>query len=1201
MKINLKYLFSAALSIAVTVNAVSVSALPVFSFGVDSAEEEVLPIQESVESATLSSSQDIYSFAPEFEFTVERAYDSESNPEPSDKPEVSLLAGMTPFEGNGTQNNPYLIGTKTDLNNFRICVASTYEGNDHYRYAYYQLTDNIDYGADEWVPVGSAETPFSGVFNGNGYTVSNFKITRAESSNNKFYLGFFGFIKNGSVTELNLSDINIDVNEFITINDENHQINNISEGNNVYVHVGILAGCIDSTGNVRNFIENCNISDSSVSISGNFRIYGGGLAGFIDSSEGSEVTISGCSAEARLNYIVNDTSRQIDEELKDELNRSRIRSGGLIGYIGISGLVNNSNNTVDYVPTKVNIENCSTRADNITTFYDINADSRNNTHSGGLIGSVGMEYKGTLNVSESYSSNMVYSYGDSDVYTGAFIGYTTSTDSAVIINDSFSNARVYAQCKAGESYTSGFVAIDIVNPGNPGTYSYADCYSASDIIIDVKDNEKDSVSATFLAFNNGGHTLTNCYSVDGLVHSYGSAILGTYVETVVSKEDAVMLNTFNFDESIWKVSSGSYTYPTLINTEYKTATYAIYEFVSKKSPVLIQSDLSFGSSFVLPDSTPESLYIFSHWSVSPSGVAVGQTDTVTGSYILFPNFSNDYVSFEISFSANGQVFEKNEQKYNSTVVFPTPEEKPSDSLFSYEFSHWSLSENGPELTDDEIIVKGECTYYAVYFQTPNNGWDGSSYASFTKGNGTKDAPYEITDGFQLYYLSKMVNEGVSGYADAYYTITRSIDLSGNEWTPIGTAENPFSGNLNGNGYSIFNFKFHNPSTRYVGLFGYLDSAVISKLEINGVSYEFETNSFVSSTENSIFIGGLAGYVCSSTIGGSSSIKECAVTGTTLNINEVAESANSAVYAGAIAGCVYDYPGYVYIENCFSNASMRIGGYDYTTPNTNIVYCGGIVGNFVSQSSYVSCINKSYFSGQIAVVAKTAGYAGGIVAFVRNSSDYVGGLQSSGSLYAESTTGDVKNCFSAAESISVNRNAIESYAGVVYGFIANASMTKVSNCAASPDVIVSAHDIVSTSGFIVPSSTDDFKAASYLTETLGFNFDDIWKEETDAFPTLKAFNQPESYFKLFKFNLDSEKGILSVTISSRYREVTDYIVLAGVYNERGKMIGFKTLTVTDATNAQTTEFEIENVHDADKCKLSIVLPGTFELLEHTKEI
>lgn len=1198
MKFNLKYISTVAISFAVAVGAISVSALPVISFDVESAKDKDLPLKEAVESITLSSSEDIYSFAPEFDFTVESAYTPNGNEKTATKSEVSLLAGMVPFDGNGTASDPYLIGTKRDLKNFRTFVASdTYTEN---RSAYFKLTADIDFGGDEWTPIGTAEIPFSGVFDGDGYTVSNFRIAEATSYSNKFFLGFFGFITNGSVKNLNLTDIVIDVDEFVTLSGDDSTVENISQGNSVLVHVGGLAGCIYSSDAEHRLIENCNVSNVSISVSGNFRIYGGGLAGFVDSSDGSEITFTGCSAQGIEYYSVKDTGFQIESELKQEANRSRIRSGGLLGYIGISGKVENSDSTVDYVPTKVNIENCSARVDNITSFADVNADSRNNTHSGGLIGSVGMEYKGSLKVSETYSTNIVYSYGDSDVYTGAFIGYVTSTDSVTNINDSFTNTRVYAQCKAGESYTSGFVAVDIVNPGNPGTYNYADCYTATDVIIDVKDNAKDSISATFLAYNNGGHFLTNCYSVDGLIHNYGSATLGTTVETVISKADATNLASFNFDDSVWEISSGNYGYPTLKETEYIAGVYAIYEFVSNTIPSLIKANLAYGSAFEFPTSTPDSLYLFSHWSVMPAGEAIGQTETITGSCVIFPNFSNEYVSFEVSFSANGSIFESNLQQYNSEIIFPVAPSKPSDSLFSYEFSHWSLTENGEALTDDEKVVKGICTYYAVYFQTPNNGWDGSTAQSFTKGNGTKDSPYEISDGSQLYNLSKSVNEKVAGYADAYYVLTRNIDLSGNEWTPIGTADAPFSGHLDGNGYSIYNFKFSNPTGRYIGVFGYIDSAEISNLEINSVRFEFETNNLITSESNGVYIGAVAGYVKSSTSGEFTSISQCAVTDATMLINEYADASNSFIYAGAVAGYVADYPGHIIIENCYSTASMTIGGYDYTTPNTNYVYCGGIVGNFLLQTSSGSCINKCYFSGSVTVAAKMAGFAGGIVGFVLNSSDYIGG-HSEGSLYAEASVGDVKNCFSAAESVSVNRNAIESYAGAVYGVLSNSSKTKVSNCAAAPDIYVTASNIASTQGFIVPDSADSLKSASYLTEKLGFDFDNVWEENDNAFPTLKVFDQPESYFKLLKFNLNDTNGVLTVCISSKYRDVSDYIILAGVYNDRGKMIGFKTVTVNNATEAKSTEFEIENVYDADKCKLSIILPGTFELIEHTKEI
>ena len=52
-----------------------------------------------------------------------------------------------------------------------------------------------------------------------------------------------------------------------------------------------------------------------------------------------------------------------------------------------------------------------------------------------------------------------------------------------------------------------------------------------------------------------------------------------------------------------------------------------------------------------------------------------------------------------------------------------------------------------------------------------------------------------------------------------YMQQADIQLSTNEWIPIGTWDNPFTGTFNGNGYEIIGLTMTNPDAKIVGLFG----------------------------------------------------------------------------------------------------------------------------------------------------------------------------------------------------------------------------------------------------------------------------------------------------------------------------------------------------------------------------------------------
>lgn len=59
-----------------------------------------------------------------------------------------------------------------------------------------------------WIPLGfSDEAPFSGTFNGNGFTIKNISID--DQSGDYKYIGFFGLVKGGTVHNVALENVNI--------------------------------------------------------------------------------------------------------------------------------------------------------------------------------------------------------------------------------------------------------------------------------------------------------------------------------------------------------------------------------------------------------------------------------------------------------------------------------------------------------------------------------------------------------------------------------------------------------------------------------------------------------------------------------------------------------------------------------------------------------------------------------------------------------------------------------------------------------------------------------------------------------------------------------------------------------------------------------------------------------------------------------
>jgi hypothetical protein len=129
----------------------------------------------------------------------------------------------------------------------------------------YYLQNDIDCNGEYLNPIGNNNDQFNGIFIGNGYTISNFRI----STNNSFF-GFFGYIR---------SDLKHSGNCIIEgLNLENYLIEGDSFG-------GGLVGK-----NYYGYILNCNTSGT---INGNLTC--GGLVGV------NEGTILDCSSNGDVN------------------------------------------------------------------------------------------------------------------------------------------------------------------------------------------------------------------------------------------------------------------------------------------------------------------------------------------------------------------------------------------------------------------------------------------------------------------------------------------------------------------------------------------------------------------------------------------------------------------------------------------------------------------------------------------------------------------------------------------------------------------------------------------------------------------------------------------------------------------------------------------------------------------------------------
>ncbi|MBU5477025.1 hypothetical protein KQI72_09910 [Eubacterium sp. MSJ-21] len=108
---------------------------------------------------------------------------------------MNVHAESEEFLGKGTGKEPYLIQSRDDLYHFRDLVNK----GEKFQGIYFRQTCDIDLESENWEPIGntSDEESFWGIYDGNGYSISNLYITE------QGYAGFFGSL-GGKVVNLKI-------------------------------------------------------------------------------------------------------------------------------------------------------------------------------------------------------------------------------------------------------------------------------------------------------------------------------------------------------------------------------------------------------------------------------------------------------------------------------------------------------------------------------------------------------------------------------------------------------------------------------------------------------------------------------------------------------------------------------------------------------------------------------------------------------------------------------------------------------------------------------------------------------------------------------------------------------------------------------------------------------------------------------------
>lgn len=151
----------------------------------------------------------------------------------------------------------------------------------------------------------------------------------------------------------------------------------------------------------------------------------------------------------------------------------------------------------------------------------------------------------------------------------------------------------------------------------------------------------------------------------------------------------------------------------------------------------------------------------------------------------------------------------------SVILAPTIYTKPSADVRSINWTNWTLRTSSVYfgyLTTGAITTDFDIVYPASTTEL--------------QGEGTAASPWQIKSLSDLNYLRRYTES--SSTEGKYFAITADIDMSGQRFLPIGTAEHPFAGTLTGNDHALSNLTVERGNEGYAALIAY--ASATSRIE-----------------------------------------------------------------------------------------------------------------------------------------------------------------------------------------------------------------------------------------------------------------------------------------------------------------------------------------------------------------------------------
>ncbi len=281
------------------------------------------------------------------------------------------------------------------------------------------------------------------------------------------------------------------------------------------------------------------------------------------------------------------------------------------------------------------------------------------------------------------------------------------------------------------------------------------------------------------------------------------------------------------------------------------------------------------------------------------------------------------------------------------------------------------------------------------------------------GHGTEESRFQIETPYQLDCIRDYKKENyelLNNISFIGYTSDLYSDYEDKGFKPIGDAENPFGGSINGNNFEISDLNINREDEIYIGLIGVSSSAKLDSIKLSRTS---EANKIIGGR----YVGALIGWADNS-----SCISNCE------NNSEVIGKYG---YCGSFVGQLDNGSK---IISCCNNADMEWSG-------MNLSSIAGICGYVINESEISDSVNKGNITFPRNANSEIAGIAGMCLL-----SSKISNCKNMGMIKADNRAAGICGMLSSSTLINCINNS-DIYCSYFYagGIIAEGLSSTISDC------------------------------------------------------------------------------------------------------------------------------------------------------------